>query len=310
MQLKKCQKAANYAPHSGFTDICRFGTRRLICFREASTHMSGDGTIKVLMMDDDAKVIWRENIRLPGFDLRDPKLSVTPEGKLLLLAYARQPDAQNRTYWARSICWFSGDGLSWSQPRFLAAPYWWLWRITWQQNDAYGFAYNRTANALDLYKGNPRRQFELWQPGVLSLERHQRGYPNESVIRFAANGTAYAVVRRDADTGTAMLGTATAPYKHWQWRDINAYIGAPDMVLLNDNEAIVAGRFWLNRQPKTGIGLLSLTTASVSLLTTLPSAGDSSYPGLSMHNGVLSVSYYSCHENRQSSIFLAELQAY
>lgn len=38
----------------------------------------------------------------------------------------------------------------------------------------------------------------------------------------------------------------------------------------------------------------------------LPSGGDSSYPGMVMHNGLLWMSYYSSHEGK-TSIYLAKI---
>ena len=41
---------------------------------------------------------------------------------------------------------------------------------------------------------------------------------------------------------------------------------------------------------------------------TFTSGGDTSYPGLVWHDGHLWMSYYSSHENKKSSIYLAKIK--
>ena len=51
---------------------------------------------------------------------------------------------------------------------------------------------------------------------------------------------------------------------------------------------------------------LSLENASLRTLLTLPSGGDTSYPGLVWHGGTLWMSYYSSHEGK-TSVYVAEI---
>ncbi len=48
-------------------------------------------------------------------------------------------------------------------------------------------------------------------------------------------------------------------------------------------------------------------TAKVTICLTFPSAGDTSYPGLVWHEGLLHVSYYSTHEGK-TSIYFAKVR--
>jgi hypothetical protein len=201
----------------------------------------------------------------------------------------------------------SQDGKSWSTKLDLGQKNWWLWRVTWFQKDAFGFAYNRNKNAIHLYKGNPRRTFHTLKENVLSLQTHGLGYPNESDMAFTKDGTSYAIVRRDADTFSAQLGSSKPPYKYWNWRDLGDYIGGPAMHLLNDKTALVAGRTFCNGKAKTAIWSLCLEKAILQPELILPSSGDTSYPGLVIEGDVAYLSYYSCHIDQKSSIYLAKL---
>lgn len=309
MQVNWTKMLWNKGEHNAFTDLCQFRQRLFCCFREANNHISGDGVIRVIELDQSG-VVRKNNthcLSLPQADIRDPKLSVTPDDKLMLIAYARHIDEASNSRWSHPVCWFSTDGYSWSTMRYFGDRNWWLWRVTWHNNDAYGFAYNRSAQAVNLYKGDPRRTFHLSREHALSLTRHGLGYPNESDILFNQNDHAFALIRRDADSCTAQLGTSSPPYTQWKWHDLGEYIGGPAMVKISDCKAIVAGRLWRQGAVKTALWTLDLNTKKLSLPLILPSSGDTSYPGLVLMGKTLLVSYYSSHVDKKSNIFLASI---
>lgn len=306
MRINWLTKIGNKGVHNAFTDLCEFKGGLYCCFREAKNHISGDGAIRVLSLDDAGNQVGSIQLCLPQTDLRDPKLSVMPNGNLLLIAYARANNLDNQTLSRKNICWESQTGKSWSSVKFFAENNWWLWRLSWYQGLAYGFGYNRTANEIHLYKGMPRRKFERHQSSVLSLRKDKKGYPNESDIIFAGT-TAYALVRRDADSYSAQLGHSEYPFNKWRWTDLGIYIGGPAMIKLNNTHTLVAGRIVQQGKLVTGLLKLDLKTKQLILLTVLPSAGDNSYPGLVIKNNNLYVSYYSSHENRKTSVYLAKI---
>ncbi|MEO9945595.1 hypothetical protein [Paraglaciecola sp.] len=245
-------------------------------------------------------------IDLPNTDLRDPKLSITPSGQILLIAYARKTNSENRTLGTRNLCWVSQTGESWSSFKEFAEKGWWLWRITWHQGLGYGFAYNRKRNAINLFSGDPRRSFHRHVSSAFSLTKHGKGYPNESDIIFNKQ-TAYALIRRDADSYTAQLGVSHFPYKNWKWVDLNRYIGGPAMLELNSGLAVVAGRIIKKGKLVTGVLTLNLKTAKLTEQLILPSKGDNSYPGLVLKETKLYVCYYSSHEDNKSSVYMTQI---
>jgi hypothetical protein len=295
------------ANHNAFTDLCLFKRQLFCCFREADNHISGDGAIRVLTLNSQYHPTYQQSLRVREADLRDPKLSITPDGKLLLLAYARFRDNNNKSIGAKPYCWFSTDGISWSSPTILTVKSGWLWRLSFHRDFAMGFAYNRGQERLSLYKGNPLRAFHCISQNTLSKKQHGLGYPNESDIIFDSNDNAYALVRRDADTGSAQLGHSKPPYTQWSWSNLKHYFGGPAMIRLNDEHAIAGGRLWTSSGPKMALFTLNLKAAKMSPTLILPSAGDSSYPGLVLTEGKLLVSYYSSHTDNKSAIYLAEV---
>lgn len=306
MQLNWLKKIGNKAFHNAFVDLCEFEQQLFCCFREAQNHVSADGSIRILTMDFQGNITRTLRIAIPNTDLRDPKVSVTPKGELLLIAYARLTAGNNQTKSTRNLTWVSQTGHSWSSATEFADRGWWLWRLRWHQDLAYGFAYNRKQNTIHLYSGNPTGSFHRHQPFALSLQKHKKGYPNESDIIFD-DKKAYALVRRDADSYTAQLGLSAFPFKKWRWVDLGRYIGGPVMLRLDNNFALVAGRIVKNRRLVTGLLKMNLTNGALQELLILPSAGDNSYPGLVIKSNALYVSYYSSHEDQKSSIYLAKI---
>ena len=89
-QLVSVQKIWDRAPHSAFTDLVRFQDRWFCTFREGESHVSSDGTIRIITSADGE--MWSSIAhfpRKPGQDLRDPKLELTPDGRLMALALDR-----------------------------------------------------------------------------------------------------------------------------------------------------------------------------------------------------------------------------
>jgi hypothetical protein len=306
MYLNWLKKIGNKANHNAFVDLCEFNQQLICCYREAKNHISAGGTIRILTLDLKGKVLHSTRIAISKTDLRDPKVTITPDGNILLIAYARQTSIDNKTTGTRNLSWISQTGHSWSVAREFADKGWWLWRVRWHNKQAYGFAYNRKQNTIHLYSGNPRRSFHLHQPFALNLDKHKKGYPNESDMSFAEN-KAFALVRRDADTYSAQLGQSNFPYKKWRWIDLQRYIGGPVMLELANGFALVAGRIVKSGRLVTGLLRMDLANGDLQELLILPSAGDNSYPGLVIKEDLLYVSYYSSHEGSKSCVYLAEI---
>lgn len=303
--------------HNAFTDLCTFEDRLWCCFREAKNHVSKDGLLRILQLNSEGEIINVDTIRTPEADLRDPKLTVTPEGQLLLLAYRVNAGNAHHINNHQPVCWLRNVNATWSKERSIGDSGWWLWRIRWFQNTnvvgklpahkAFGFAYNMGQERLMFYSGDPRRSMDIINQDVLSKRKDGLGYPNESDL-FFMDQKAYAVVRRDADSYTAQLGESVYPFLEWKWHDLGEYVGGPCALQLSQNKALVAGRIFYKKQLKTALWILDLNSKKLALSKILPSGGDNSYPGLSLFNDKVYVSYYSSHLHGKSCIYLAHFE--
>lgn len=300
VEILQVDKIWDRAKHNAFTDLIRFQGAWFCVFREGDAHVSDKGSLRVLRSVDGKEWESASLVTSETADLRDAKISVTPDGRLMLAgagALHQPADAKHQTY-----VWYSEDGSNWSTAIAIGPPNYWIWRITWHEGSAYGVGYRTVLpRGAQLFRSNDGETFEL-----VGESFDVEGYVNETGLVFREDGSAICLLRRDGKPNTAMLGTAQPPYTQWKWQDLQTYIGGPQLIQLPDGRFLVGGRSVTNGA-KTTLWQLDAKEAQLTQLTTLPSGGDTSYPGLVWHKDQLWISYYSSHEER-SSIYLARLK--
>ncbi|MBA2113717.1 sialidase family protein [Bremerella alba] len=299
-EIISVEKIWDQAPHNAFTDLVRFQDRWFCVFREGQKHVSKDGALRVLSSVDGKNWKSAALITSDTADLRDAKISVTPDGRLCLAGAGalHQPAAAKH----QSYVWYSDDGTDWSTPTEVGDPNFWLWRIAWHNGNAYGIGYGTSgARAARFYKSTDGKTFEQ-----VGQDFEIDGYMNETGLVFLEDDTALCLIRRDGKPNDALLGTSKPPYSDWQWKSTNTYVGGPQLVKLDDGRFIVGGRS-RTHGAKTTVWELEPKTATLTPLADLPSGGDTSYPGIVDHDRKLWVSYYSSHEGK-TSIYLAKLK--
>src|SRR5687767_15208252 len=72
--------------HNAFTDLIRWHGKWYCTFREADGHVGGDGKLRVLETADGKHWESAALVAEQGIDLRDPKLSVAPDDRLMITA--------------------------------------------------------------------------------------------------------------------------------------------------------------------------------------------------------------------------------
>ena len=143
-KLISVKKIWNAGQHNAFTDLIRFNDKWWCTFRESRAHVGGNGKIRLLVSNDGED--WQSAALLSedGVDLRDPKLSITPDHRLMFnlggSVYEEKVLKERQSRVA-----FSKDGTNWSAPQRILEKGDWLWRVTWNKEKAYGIAYS-TAN--------------------------------------------------------------------------------------------------------------------------------------------------------------------
>lgn len=302
------------AAHSAFTDLISFRGHLYCSFREGSGHIPGlNGTVRVIRSKDGTN--W-ESIALldePHVDLRDPKLSVTPDGRLMLNMGASYYEGRERKRIESRAAFSDTEGNSFGHPKrmnfpeSIATDHDWLWRITWREKTAWGAIQQLPIGkprSLQLVKSADGLNFE--HVATLPVET-----PSETTLRFVEDGTLYAMIRRSIKPGPSegQLGIAKPPYTQWDLKTTDRGFGGPNFVRLPGGTWLAGSRTRADDHAATGLWKLDFTQGAVDEFLVLPSNGDNSYPGFVVDEkaGRIYVSYYSGHEGK-AAIYLAVLR--
>jgi hypothetical protein len=286
------------APHNAFTDLVRFQSRWFCVFREGKDHNSPDGALRVITSTDGVEWESAALISSKTGDLRDPKITVTPDGQLMLTAAEALHDRSKHSH--QSLVWFSKDGRTWSERYPIGDPDYWLWRVTWHKGTAYSIGYGCGKDrSIRLYTSKDGKKFTTLVERLFDV-----GYPNETSIVFDGD-TAYCLLRRDGNPSSGLLGVAQPPYTKWEWKDLGVRIGGPHLTRLSNDKWVAAVRLY-DKKVRTSLCWIEPKAGRLTEFLELPSGGDTSYAGLVEYQDHLWVSYYSSHEGK-TSIYLAKV---
>ena len=310
LELVRVKKVWDKAPHNAFTDLILYKNKLFLTFREAATHSyeAPTGNIRVLCSKDGEK--W-ESVSLIQYgtdndDLRDSKLSVTPNGKLLLLC-ALSPKENHKTI--QTLAYLSDDGIIWDGPHKIGEPNWWIWRVVWNSDGvAYGIGYNCQLKSGEqrqtrLYRSKDGLNYEILLPKFTP-----QNVTSETGLIFRKDTSAVALVRRDGKVpNSAIVGTSNGnDYGKWTFKELKQRMGGPQIIETKDGPILASGRLY-DGKVRTSVGLLDPKSGEFTELLKLPSGGDCSYPGMVFYNEQLLVSYYSSHEGK-TCIYVAKIK--
>lgn len=307
------QRIWDRAEHSAFTDLVKFRNRYYCAFREGSGHIPGlNGVIRVIESDDAQN--WRSVALLdePHVDLRDPKLSVRPDGRLVVNMGGSFYLGTTRMKMESRVSFADADGRNFTKPQPVAVDEKvhtsmdWLWRITWHKGVAW--------SAVQQVPQNGPRSLQLVRSEDAISWKHIHTFdlkaPSETTLRFLPDDTLVALIRHGGNPAHGFIGTSRPPYTAWQLRESNKQLGGPNFILLPDGRLLAATRTY-DDPAKAGAELCWLDPGSATLtpIIRLPSAGDCSYMGLVLEAELdrVLISYYSSHEEK-AAIYLAAIR--
>jgi hypothetical protein len=244
--------------------------------------------------------------------VREAGLSITPHGELMVTAGVSL--TANRP---QSTTWLSADGETWRGP-FVDEKHnpTWRWKTTWHGGRGYSVAYGGIhRQRVALYRTHDGQQWELVANDIGPASED---WQNESHLAFAEDGTAYCLLRQDNPAGrdsrtnpTGYVGTAAPPYTEWNWKPLGRRIGGQFITVLPDGRLLAVTRlheaFGGHQTGYTALVWIDPKTGALTEALRLPSGGgDTAYPGVVLHEGVLWISYYSRHGGK-TEIYLAKV---
>lgn len=288
------------APHNAFTDLIYFNDRWFSVFREAEDHFSRDGVIRVISSEDgddwhSVAVLSWEN----GGDLRDPKFSITADGKLMINA-ANALDQDVYEFSRVSATWISEDGVEWDGPYTDLGWGTWRWEVSWRDEYGYSIGYTNKDRKGTLYKTSNGIDWEIIKRQFFPTTKD---IPSEASIAFDDNGIAYCLLRRRS---TAYLGVSKdEELQNWKWQELDKRIGGPKLLITDYARLLAVVRLYEN-SVRTSLVEIDRETGKITEMLTLPSGGDTGYAGIVKHDGEFWISYHSSHSGK-SSIYLARV---
>lgn len=297
--------------YCAFTSLIKREGTYYLAFREASTHVSpGDyGIIRVLSSNDGDVWNLKQTIKADEIDLRDPDLSVMPDGRLMIVCGARM--MVNNAYVTRTYVSFEqGDGFFCTPfpakipEEAMSAQCSWLWRLSWYEGVGYGVCYG--GDKLILLKTIDGINFDTVSPITIN------GQPSECQMKFKKDGSAIMLVRRDEGGKTkGYMGQSEYPYSNWTWKELEIYLAGEDF-LIDNNRLVVATRMTQNIGQRTAVWFGDFD-GNFNWCYTLPygglisNMGDTAYAGMLSENGEYWISYYAIYEGEKPCIFMVKL---
>ena len=302
------------AGHSAFTDILLVGDDLYCAFREGSGHIPGlNGLIRVLRSRD--RKHWESVALLEErhVDLRDPKLSLAPDGRIVLNMGASYYHGTKRLAIESRVAFGSPDGGHFGRPEKVVLPpaiatkFDWLWRITWHEGFAWACVQQVSADrggprALQLVRSRDAIHYD--HVATLDVE-----LPSETTLRFLDDGTLLAMIRCESKPPLGRIGIAKPPYTAWTITPSNKRFGGPNFIELPGGSWLAGSRDYSGAKPLAALWRFDRESKQFTDFLTLPSGGDCSYPGFAVDakQNKVYVSYYSSHEGR-AAIYLAMLR--
>lgn len=301
--------------HCAFTSLVKYRGAYYCAFREGYSHVfnaqgEADGKVRIIRSTDGTQWQTAAIFALDGYDLRDPKLSVMPSGRIML-SMARSLYKSQKFISTQSLVSFSDDGVHFTDPQTVNIEpkdnngVNWLWRTTWHKDKGYVINYyrlkDRKESFIELLTTTDGINYKLMQKFYIT------GDPNESTIRFADNDKMLIFIRRESGNRSLTTLTALPPYTDWTQHEIGFFCGGPDAIVLGHNDIVLGGRSTYIPQQQKAVLWVGDETGNFGERIVLPSARDCGYPSFLVVGDELWLTYYSNHETRNPCIYLAKI---
>jgi len=294
--------------HNFNTDLLFWKDNFFLIYQHSKTHFF-DGDSKLVLLRSKNCKTWEKisEIKYAGLEFRDPKLTVIKNDLFLYALKNSSYDPEpSQTFYATSK-----DGYIWSEFKKIEPEGYLFWKPkTLDSLTLYVTAYWHEHGKSILLKSNDGINWEI----VSTIYEGETN--DETALELLSDGNIIITARLEADPAwhsgskdaSTLIATSYPPYT--DWKKTKSYLTRLDgPALLNVNDKIFAvGRFdpegrdnWfgissLFGRKRTAIYLVE--DDKLTLITLLPSCGDTSYPGIVEKDGFLYVSYYTNDVNK------------
>ena len=297
--------------YCAFPSLIKYHGKYYCAFREGTSHAGDNGYIRIISSDDGINWDSQETIIKQGSDLRDPFLSIKPEGQLFLLCGIRSEIEPGKFIVRTGIALYDeNDGsfqevkevnLMISETHKYACE--WLWRLTWYNGKGYGIAY---------YTDDEDCKVSLFVTDDGSYFRkitdfNVEGNLTEGRIQFTSNGEMVTMIRRDDENSKGLLGCSSFPYTDWRWENLDFYVAGHDFII--ENNYMVCSTRGVNEGYHVNIHWGKINE-NFPWRYVIPSSGswlgNTGYSSIINEDDSLWIAYYSQHDSEMPSIYLCK----
>jgi len=298
--------------HNAFTDLVQWNGHYYLCFRHAETHSSLDGEIRLMRSKDMREWEPCGVIKTPGDD-RDPHF--TYAGDRLYVFFGtwdivhKPGDQTPHRGCVRSYCAYTTDGASWSDVHGAYDPGFWLWRVSFHDGMFYSAAYTARRPTPDMRETRLLISEDGVNWNLISTVTRER-MAGEADMRFEPDGSIWLISRTGDKDGGAMFTRSSPTRDFWTAANLGVLVHAPAIAEWN-GRFFVAGRAREDGKYVTRMWEIvnphgEPENVELREVITLPSEGDTSYPGLlpdpaslDGDTPALFISWYSQHEREE-----------
>ena len=297
----------NGSTYCAFTSMVICDGIWYLAFREGVNHKNDNGVIRILRSKDCKNWSLFQVVSAPNIDLRDPNLSIMPNGSMVLICGARRTMEDGtfistKTFFAKNKDGLFGDLKPISLPETIDdEELSWLWGLTWEGDIGYGAVYRRSdgKSGLSLVRTNDGESYDF------ITELDVGTIVNETRLRFLNDKTMVAFMRSE---GNGFMGISRPPYTDWSYKQLNIYLAGHDFII--DNTKIVCATRTIGQDGEKTVVFYGNTDGSFYKSIELPSygiSGDTSYASIVEWNGCYYISYYSKHETEKPCIYISKI---
>jgi hypothetical protein len=290
----------NEAQHNAFTDLIKYNGNYYCVFREASTHDSYNGLLRVMQSYNGNSWQKFSLLSVGSKDLRDPHFFVDNNNVLSIGTSGR-----NRKEEHENIVFKLKNGSFIQSAADSLNNNYWLWSFTNSGNGIYSIGYNLKQSCFNSGGSNDpkiRLFLNTNTNGTNYINISPANWiddsfkcPCEASMVFTNDSTLVTIVRDEHTEGLSHIGISKKPFQNWQWQTFPHFVRGPKLALLPNGKIFLAAASMVYYN-KTYYAILNPSTFSVETIKAFPSGGDTGYPGVIIEGNTALVSYYSSHE--------------
>ena len=276
------------------TDLCRF-RGQWICVLETDEGLQ-------LIGSEDGKT-WDQLSTVASsnkhFPLRDPRLTVATDGRIMLTAVA--PKAPRGGY---SKSWFSYDAVKWKDPVASAEDNYLVCNVFWHVGVAYNFQIGSICGNADFRIGASDDHGQSFRVKYQQTDMFRAG--QGALVFSQDDGYCVMPLLGKGNKLRGVLGVSKAPFWQWKWTELPVAVQHPNAIRTKSGAMLVAAGLPDGQgKMQTTLCKLNAETPALMPIARIPTS-KSCFVGLVNYEGQVLLTYHT-RSGDASAVHLAKV---